>query len=129
MVGSGISGAMAADLLSEAGHDVLVLDRRGPSRGSTPATTALVQYEIDVPLRELAGKIGSEKATRAWRRARLAVLNLKGRIEELGIACRMSPRQTLYLAGNQLSGSSLRAEADERAAAGLSVESSGMGRS
>jgi glycine/D-amino acid oxidase-like deaminating enzyme len=29
---------------------VILLDRRGPLLGSTPASTALVQYEIDVPL-------------------------------------------------------------------------------
>jgi glycine/D-amino acid oxidase-like deaminating enzyme len=121
VVGAGISGAMTADLLSEAGHDVVVIDRRGPSKGSTPATTALVQYEIDVPLRDLRRMVGRDKATRAWRRARLAVLNLKGRIDELGIGCRMSPRETLYLAGNQLTGSALREEAEARAAAGLSA--------
>src|SRR5690606_37580758 len=73
IVGMGISGAMTADLLSEAGHAVTLIDRRGPSLGSTPATTALVQFEIDVPLLKLRQMIGAEKATRAWRRARLAV--------------------------------------------------------
>jgi len=121
IVGMGISGAMAADLLTEAGHDVVMIDRRGPSLGSTPATTALVQFEIDVPLTRLRRTMGIDKATRAWRRAKLAVTNLRGRIEELQIPCRMADRQTLYLAGNVLSGSSLRTEAEMRAAAGLSA--------
>ncbi|AEQ50997.1 NAD(P)/FAD-dependent oxidoreductase [Pelagibacterium halotolerans] len=121
VVGAGISGAMTADLLTQAGHDVVVIDRRGARRGSTPATTALVQYEIDMPLLELSASIGSEKALRAWRRARLAVLNLKSRIEELGIDCHMVPRETLYLAGNVLTGTALREEAQARAAAGLSA--------
>lgn len=121
IIGMGISGAMTADLLTEAGHDVVMIDRRGPSRGSTPATTALVQFEIDLPLRELVKKIGSDKATRAWRRARLAVQNLYDRINELEIDCRLAQRPTLFLAGNLLSGSALRAEADARAAAGLSA--------
>lgn len=121
IVGMGISGAMTADLLSEAGYDVVMIDRRGASRGSTPATTALVQFEIDVPMGELRRKIGIDKATRAWRRARLAVGNLRERIDELAISCRMQPRATLYLAGNVLSGSALREEAQLRAAAGLSA--------
>lgn len=120
VVGMGISGAMTADLLTEAGHDVVMIDRRGPSLGSTPATTALVQFEVDVPLTRLRRMIGAEKATRAWRRARLAVANLRGRIEELQISCRMADRPTLYLAGNVLSGGDLRQEAQMRAAAGLS---------
>ena len=121
VVGMGISGAMTADLLTEAGHDVVMIDRRGPSLGSTPATTALVQFEIDVPLTRLRRTMGIDKATRAWRRARLAVTNLRGRIEELHIPCRMTDRSTLYLAGNVLNGSSLREEAAVRAAAGLSA--------
>jgi glycine/D-amino acid oxidase-like deaminating enzyme len=121
VVGMGISGAMTADLLTEAGHDVVMIDRRGPSLGSTPATTALVQFEIDVPLGRLRQMLGTEKATRAWRRAGLAVANLRGRIEELEIPCRMVDRPTLYLAGNLLAGGDLRQEAELRAAAGLSA--------
>lgn len=121
VVGMGISGAMAADLLTEAGHDVVLIDRRGPSQGSTPATTALVQYELDVPLGSLRRRIGAEKATRAWRRARLAVGNLRDRIVELDLSCRMDARPTLYLAGNLLTGSALRHESETRAAAGLSA--------
>lgn len=121
VVGMGISGAMTADLLSEAGHEVAMIDRRGPVLGSTPATTALVQFEIDVPLARLRRTMGADKATRAWRRARLAVANLRGRIEELQIPCRMAGRPTLYLAGNVLDASDLRKEAALRAAAGLSA--------
>ena len=121
IVGMGISGAMTADLLTEAGHDVAMIDRRGPSLGSTPATTALVQFEIDVPLTRLRRTMGVEKATRAWRRSRLAVTNLRGRIEELEIPCRMVDRPTLHLAGNVLGASALKKEARMRAAAGLSA--------
>jgi len=121
IVGMGISGAMTADLLTEAGHDVVMIDRRGLSLGSTSATTALVQFELDVPLARLRQTMGIEKATRAWRRARLAVTNLRGRVEELQIPCRMTGRPTLYLAGDALSGSSLRKEAEIRGAAGLSA--------
>jgi glycine/D-amino acid oxidase-like deaminating enzyme len=121
VVGMGISGAMVADLLTEAGRDVLLIDRRGAFHGSTPATTALIQHEIDVPLSRLRRRIGVDKATRAWRRAGLAVANLGGRIAELGIACHASPRPTLYLAGTMLAEGALRAEAETRAAAGLSA--------
>jgi len=50
VVGMGVSGAMVAESLTAAGFRVILLDRRGPLLGSTPASTALVQYEIDVPL-------------------------------------------------------------------------------
>lgn len=85
VVGMGISGAMMAEALARAGHDVMCIDRRGPSLGSTSATTALVQFELDQPLVKLSAIKGRLDATRAWQRSRLAVINLRGRIAELGI--------------------------------------------
>lgn len=119
IVGMGISGAMMAETLTAAGHSVVMIDRRGPLLGSTPATTALVQFEIDQPLTLLSAKIGKAKAQQAWRRSRLAVFNLAARIEELGIRCDAAPRQSLYLAGNVLGAAGLRGEAEARRLAGI----------
>jgi len=119
VVGMGISGAMICEALSAAGMAVMAIDRRGPLRGSTPATTALVQYEIDQPLTTLSRMIGKGKAETAWRRSRLAVANLSARIDELGIACGKSPRPSLLIAGNALGAGGLREEAEARRAAGL----------
>ncbi len=119
VVGMGISGAMMTEALSAKGLDVIAIDRRGPLLGSTPATTALVQFEIDKPLTLLSASIGKAKAERAWRRSRLALFNLKARIQELGIDCRMVPRPSLYLAGNLLGPGELRTEGEARADAGI----------
>lgn len=122
VVGMGISGAMIAEALTADGLDVVVIDRRGAMLGSTPATTALVQYEIDQPLTVLSGKIGKAKAQAAWRRSRLAVANLSARLDDLGIACAKTSRPSLLLAGNVLGPGALREEAEARRAAGLSAE-------
>ncbi|MGE0500452.1 MAG: NAD(P)/FAD-dependent oxidoreductase [Rhizobiaceae bacterium] len=119
VVGMGVSGAMIAEALTAKGLGVVMIDRRGPLLGSTAATTALVQFEIDTPLTHLAGMIGKTKAERAWRRSRLSVFNLKARIAELGIDCRMAPRQSLYLAGNLLGAGALREEGQLRGLAGI----------
>ena len=86
IMGAGITGAAIADALALAGMEVAVVDKRGLARGSTMASTALVQYEIDTPLITLTRKIGKEKAVRAWRRSRLAVEALAARLQELGFA-------------------------------------------
>ncbi len=122
VVGMGISGAMAAEALTAERLSVIMIDRRGPLRGSTPATTALVQFEIDTPLTGLGGMLGAEVAARAWARSRLAVAALKARIETLGIACDLAERASLYLAGNLLTGAALRAEAEARRAIGLHAD-------
>lgn len=119
IVGMGISGAMMAETLTARGHSVVLIDRRGPLRGSTPATTALVQFEIDQPLSLLSAKIGKDAARQAWRRSRLSVMNLGARIAELGIRCDMARTPSLYLAGNLLDPSGLREEASARAEAGI----------
>jgi glycine/D-amino acid oxidase-like deaminating enzyme len=119
VVGLGISGAMLAEALTAEGLSVVGVDRRGAMLGSTAATTALVQFEIDQPLSELSRKIGISYAEQAWRRSRLAVTNLRGRIDELGIDCDMAARQSLYLAGNALDPGELRKEAEARRSAGI----------
>ncbi|GLS34088.1 Glycine/D-amino acid oxidase [Mesorhizobium albiziae] len=119
IVGMGISGAMMAETLTAAGRSVVVVDRRGPLLGSTMATTALVQFEIDQPLTLLSKKIGKASAERAWRRSRLAVFNLAARIDELGIRCDCAWKQSLYLAGTTLVAGALRDEAEARRLAGI----------
>jgi ribulose 1,5-bisphosphate synthetase/thiazole synthase len=50
VVGTGISGALVADALLNAGYSVTAVDRRNILSGSTTASTALLQFEIDTPL-------------------------------------------------------------------------------
>lgn len=119
VVGMGISGAMMAEALTAEGHSVISLDRRGPMKGSTPATTALVQFEVDQPLTKLSPMIGRTRAERAWRRSRLAIESLAARIDELGIDCGMARRPSVYLEGNVLCPGDLREEADARRQAGI----------
>ncbi|PBB84346.1 MULTISPECIES: FAD-binding oxidoreductase [unclassified Mesorhizobium] len=119
IVGMGISGAMMAQALTRDGHSVVCIDRRGPVQGSTAATTALVQFEIDQPLTRLSAMIGAAAARRAWRRSRLGLLNLRGRISELDISCEAASTPSLYLAGNTLGPSELRKEAQARVEVGI----------
>ena len=119
VVGAGVSGALVADALLQAGKSVAVLDRRGPVRGSTAASTALLQFELDQPLTILEGKLGRERAARGYWRSASAVGYLQGRIADLGLRCRFKERQTAYLPGNVLNASELRAEAAARARIGL----------
>jgi glycine/D-amino acid oxidase-like deaminating enzyme len=118
VVGAGISGALVGEALSVS-FKVVIADRRGPAKGSTPASTALVEYEIDTPLTHLARKIGATKASRAWQRSHLALHALTARTRALGISCNMGRRDNLYLAGNLLGATALREEAEARRAIGI----------
>ena len=118
VIGAGITGAMVADSLAETGFKIVIVDKRGPAKGSSTASTALVQHEIDTPLIHLTRKIGKTNAVRAWRRSRLAVDAIAARLGELGIAD-VTRRDSLYLAGNVLDKDKLEREHAARRAAGL----------
>jgi len=119
VVGAGISGSIIAEALSDAGLQVAIVDRRGPIQGSTAASTALLQYEIDTPLSVLSTQIGRERAERIWRRSRLAVDALRERTRSLGINAQQATRDSLYLSGNVLDAGGLEIETEARRRAGV----------
>ena len=119
VVGAGISGALIAEALADAGLSVIVVDRRGPMLGSTSASTALVQYEIDQPLSLLSRRIGAGNAERIWRRSRMAVDALRQRSRHLGISADQVDRDSLYLSGDTLDHEGLAREATARRRAGF----------
>lgn len=118
IVGAGISGAFMARELSR-DHSVAVLDRRPPLMGSTVASTAMLQWEIDLPLTALSEKIGARNAARAYRRSRSAVDDLKRIVAQERIVCGLKDKGSLYIAGDEYGHRALEAEAEARAELGL----------
>jgi glycine/D-amino acid oxidase-like deaminating enzyme len=119
VVGSGISGALIAQSLAAQKLSVAVVDRRTPLGGSTPASTALLQYEIDTPLSKLSDEIGKERAQRVWRRSKLALDSLRERTRYIGIDADCRNRDSLYLEGNELGPQELHREYLARREAGF----------
>jgi glycine/D-amino acid oxidase-like deaminating enzyme len=101
VIGGGITGALVAVHLADAGVKTLVLDKRDIGTGSTSASTALLQYEIDVPLRELIKKVGPDDATRSYRLCRDAVDKLEQLAARLKIECGFERKPSLFLARHQ----------------------------
>ncbi len=122
IVGAGVMGAMLAERLSAAGQSVALIDRRAPGSGSTSASTALVMWEADVPLTHLAARIGEEAAVTRWRRVSATVARLAGRMDADRLAGEKRECGSLYLAGDLLDESGLRAEAALRQRFGLPSE-------
>lgn len=98
---------------------VAIFDRRGPVLGSTMASTAMLQWELDLPLQALAEQIGKTKAVRVYRRSRQAIDDLRAIVETSGIRCGLKPKRSLYLAGDDYGARALKREAEARASAGL----------
>ena len=122
VVGAGITGALVADTLSAAGLSVIAVDRRHPAHGSTSASTALLQYELDTPLTELIDKVGRERALQAYRACFEGVRAI-GRIARgLRRDVGFRRRPSLYYASRSRDVDALRQECTVRGQAGLPCE-------
>lgn len=119
IVGGGVSEALCALSLCRQGFDVVVIDRRAPGLGSTMASTAMIQFEIDTPLTKLADQIGGKDAERAYRRSFAAVGALRDLVREHAIQAAWKDCQALFLAGPEMGFRGLQTEASHRARIGL----------
>jgi len=122
VIGGGITGALAAFHLAEAGVKTLVIDKRDIGTGSTSASTALLQYEVDVPLRELIKKIGPAAAGRSYKLCRGAIGKLERLAARLKIKCGFERKPSLFLARHQREIPELREEFELRRKLGFKLE-------
>jgi glycine/D-amino acid oxidase-like deaminating enzyme len=119
VVGSGITGSLAAEALTGAGYSVIIVDKFMPGRGSTAASTAMLQWEIDTSLCELGEIYSPDKAASIYRRSQAAVQDLGAMVSALGIACAYTPRSTLFLGAGERGYRELSGEHALRVRAGL----------
>ena len=84
VVGAGITGALIADELAGHGHDVVVLDRRDVCWGSTSASTALLQYEIDTHATDLARRYDQATALLAYQSCLRAITEIEAVAHAVG---------------------------------------------
>jgi glycine/D-amino acid oxidase-like deaminating enzyme len=90
--------------------------------GSTAASTALLQFELDTPLMRLSTYLGRRKAEKVWMASRNAVNELRTRSHRLNIEADIKSRPSLYIAGNELDARGLAREAGQRQRIGLPSE-------
>lgn len=119
IIGAGITGALVADALVATGRRIVMLDSRDVALGSTAATTALLQYEIDTHLVDLARKAGAQQAAQAYLSCASSFGLLEQRFPELLRLSDYERRPSLYLAGRPRDLPALRAELDARRALGF----------
>ncbi len=119
VVGAGITGSLMAEHLTSLGHKVCIIDRERPGFGSTAASTAMLQWEIDCPLSELTGFYGFERSANIYKRSLQAVAGLKALVGALGLHCAFRDRSSLYMAGEGTGARELMAEHALRERAGL----------
>lgn len=121
VIGAGITGALTAWQLARDGCDVVVLDRREAGKGSTAASTALIEYELDTPLVELRRSVGRARADRAYLAAADGVRRIRQIVRESGAVCGYEELPSVYLASGAAGAEALPAECAARRELGLAV--------
>lgn len=122
IIGGGITGALCADAFVKAGISTIVIDKRQVAHGSTSASTALLQYEIDVSLHKLQKQISKKGAITAYKLCEQSIFTLEKRIKELGLDCGFLRRSSLYFADTKVNANDLHVEYKARKQAGFAVE-------
>jgi glycine/D-amino acid oxidase-like deaminating enzyme len=122
IIGGGITGALIAWYLAKAGVKTAVFDRRHIGTGSTCASTALLQYEIDTPLCELADMIGEKDAARSYQLCVEAIDKLEEIAKGLPIDCEFERKPSFYYASRKKDVADLKEEYEIRRRNGLNVE-------
>jgi glycine/D-amino acid oxidase-like deaminating enzyme len=122
VVGAGLTGSLIAHALTDDGINTVLLDKRGVGVGSTSASTALIQYEIDTPLFRLIRMRGREAAIRSYHLCRRATEQIEQLVGQLGGPCRFTRRTSLYLARKPGDVADLQREFRARKKSGFHLE-------
>lgn len=122
VLGGGITGALMAHFLSKAGIGTVVVDRRNIGMGSTCASTALLQYEIDMPLHLLAEIVGTRNAQRSYQLCMEAIHQLKDLCQSLPDKAGFSYQSSLYYASKMADKRLIELEYRARKQMGIELE-------
>jgi len=121
IIGGGISGALAAYYISNAGLECKVVDARTIGLGSTCASTSLLQYELDKPLSVLSDQIGFQSAARAYVMCSEAIDTLKSISEKIKFTL-FEKQKSLYFAAFKKDRKLIETEFTYRKKAGFQVQ-------
>lgn len=121
IIGGGISGAITAFYLTNAGYECILVDARSIGLGSTCASTSLLQYELDKPLSVLSEQIGFQSASRAYRMCSDAIDKIES-ISQLINFNLFERQKSVYFAAFKKDTQLLKSEFEFRKNAGFQVQ-------
>lgn len=122
VMGAGITGALVSYELCGAGFDVINVDRRHVGMGSTAASTGMLQYEIDTPLRKLIRMVGENNAVRAYQLCEQSIHDITGICKQLDCDSGFRSSPSFQYAGRKNHLKGLKKEYEIRKKSGFQVE-------
>lgn len=122
IIGGGITGSLIAHQMIKDGYKTILIDKREICNGSTSATTSMLQYEIDIPLFELIGKIGEKGAVESYKACSDAIDKIEKLSKEIKSDAGFTRKESLYFASKKKDVERLKKEFDARKKAGFKVQ-------
>lgn len=122
IIGAGITGALVAHQLLNAGLSVAMLDKRQAGFGSTAASTGLLLYQPDSSIGDLTRQHDQYTAQRVYELGRKAIRELGALVRHLHLDCGWDSKRTLYVASDPAGAALLKAEAKRTARIGFAAE-------
>ncbi len=96
VIGAGITGALIAFQLLKSNKNVVMVDKRDVCNGSTAASTAMLQYEVDTPLHKLIEQRGLTPAVSGYRGCEKAIFDLQKIVKEIKSDCGFTLKKSIY---------------------------------
>jgi len=121
IIGSGITGALVAHELCSHGISCSLFDKRAVGTGSSAASTAHLQYEIDTPLCRLLEKVAEKTAVIAYRSSLQAITDIEAVFRKTRIDAEFERKSSLYLASDRKGCKEIQKEYKVRRKYGLPV--------
>lgn len=121
VVGGGITGAITAYYLSKEGMNVVVAEKNIIGYGSTSASTALLEYAIDIDLYKLEKTLGTHNAKRVYELCLEAISDIENIDKEIGKKSDFRKRDSIYFTNKLMQRSSMVKEYEVRKKAGFDV--------
>ncbi len=100
ILGGGITAALISYRLIKE-KKVVILERRDVFNGSSATSTAMLQYEIDVPLHKLIDQIGLTKAVSSYKSCEKAIFDLEKIVKEVKSDCEFERKNSVYFTSNK----------------------------
>ncbi|TGN28034.1 NAD(P)/FAD-dependent oxidoreductase [Empedobacter tilapiae] len=122
IIGSGITGALVAHELCEAGIECALIDKRTISTGSSAASTAQLQYEIDTPLSKLINIVPEKIAIDSYFNCLESITDIENIFKKTKIDADFLRVPTVLLASNKQGVKLLEEEYTIRTEVGLPVK-------
>lgn len=121
VIGSGITSALVMHELCKAGIETVIIDKRTIATGSSAASTAQLQYEIDTPLHKLIKLVGENHAVKAFKDCLQSINDLEHVLKNAKIDADFLRRPTVLYTTNKKGLTFLQKEFETRKKHGLPV--------